>query len=270
MINFNKQLVSIIIPVYNSSKFLRDTLDSVKNQTYEYFEAIIVDDNSIDNSFEIIGEYCKNDHRFKYIKFMENKGAAVARNCALEEAKGRFIAFLDSDDIWEKNKIEKQLEFMKNNNCSFCYTAAKIINENSQCIINRLNVKSSINYKELLKNTMIITSSVIIDRGKIGKFFMVDLRRAQDYATWLKLLRQNNLEALGINEALVQYRVRSKSLSSNKLSSIYQVWYIQRIIENINIFHVIFNVIFFICNSIKKHFSIKLLSLIMRYQEKLK
>ena len=187
-----------------------------------------------------------------YYRQPTNQGAAVARNKALELAKGQYVAFLDSDDLWKSNKLEKQISFMKNNNISFCFSAIEMINEKDIVIKSKRNIKNEVNYSFLLKNTMIPTSSVVIDRNIVGDFQMPLIRGGQDYATWLMLLRNNT--AYGINEALVQYRIGHSSLSSNKLKSFEQVWNIQTRQEKINKIKAFINLFCFGFNALKKYF----------------
>lgn len=251
--HYNNNLVSVVIPVYNSEKFLSKTLDSVVNQYYKNIEIILVDDCSIDKSKEIIKSYSKEYKNIVYHCLENNSGAAVARNLALELANGRYIAFLDSDDIWHPKKITKQLELMKQKNAGICYTAIEMIDENENLIKTIRKVLEEVDYNFLLKNTMLATSSVLIDRNIIGNFKMPIIRSGQDYATWLQLLRDGNI-AFGINEALVKYRVSNASLSSNKWKSVYQVWSIQTRQEKINPALATINTLFFIMNALKKHY----------------
>ncbi len=243
-------LVSIITPVYNCEKFIKETIESVLNQTYAKIELLLIDDCSKDNSAAIIHTF--NDDRIVYFKQEKNMGAGVARNKALELAKGQYVAFLDADDIWEKDKIEKQLKLMADTKSWFSYTGASVINEDGSFAKKVRKVKPKCSYKKLLKNTMIITSSVLIDRTVSGDFRMSEMRSGQDYATWLMLLRKKNV-ACGVCEPLCRYRNSSNSLSSNKFKSIKQVYTIQRKQENINWFSASINTCFFILNALKKH-----------------
>lgn len=250
---FENDLVSIVIPVYNSGKYLVKTLDSALMQTYKQIEIILVDDCSTDNSQEIINDYLVNHKNIIYHRFEKNSGAAVARNKAIQLARGRYIAFLDSDDIWYQNKVKKQLEFMKQKNAAICYTAIEMIDENGILIKNKRNVLEIINYKFLLKNTMIATSTVIIDRKLTGNFQMPLIRSGQDYATWLLLMR-NGTNAYGINQVFVKYRKSSNSLSSNKVKNIKKVWRIQTKNEGINPVSASYYSICYALNAFKKHY----------------
>ena len=245
-------LVSVITPVYNAEKYIEETLDSMVKQTYKHMEFILVDDCSQDNSAEIIKKYAAKHPKIIYHLQEKNMGAGVARNTALELAQGRFVAFLDSDDLWHPEKTEKQLDIMKKTGSPLSYAAIEMINEKSEVIKSKRNVKECCDYRFLLHNTMIATSSVIVDRVQLGDFRMHLRRGGQDYATWLKLLR-GGVVARGINEALVQYRVSSNSLSSNKFKSIKQVWEIQTQDEKINKTAAAVHVVCFTLNALKKY-----------------
>lgn len=249
---YTNDLLSIIIPVFNAEKYIVETLNSIYNQTYKNFEIILVDDCSTDGSAAIIEEQKKAHPEIVYHLQEKNMGAAVARNTALSIAKGQYVAFLDSDDIWQPEKTEKQLKLLKEKDGAFSFTAIEMIDDDGKLVKKKRKVKEKVTYKFLLRNTMIPTSSVIIDRNKTGEFSMPLRRSGQDYATWLQLLRDGTV-AYGINEALVQYRVGHKSLSSNKFKSIKQVWQIQTQDEHINKFSAFFNVLCFGFNALKKY-----------------
>lgn len=245
-------LVSVIMPVYNAEKYLATTLESILGQDYKEIEIVLVDDCSKDSSAEIIAEFCKTHSEIVYFVQEENMGAGAARNKALELARGQYVAFLDSDDIWLPNKISIQIELMKLNNSPFSYTAIEMINEKGETIKGKHNIKETCDYRYLLRNTIIATSSVLIDRTVFGDFRMSLRRGGQDYATWLKLLR-GGVVAHGINEVFVKYRVASGSLSSNKFKSIKQVWEIQTMDEGISKLRAAFNVLCFCINAVKKY-----------------
>lgn len=244
-------LVSVIIPTYNSEKYIEETLNSVLNQTYGEFEIIIIDDCSKDNTFEIVKEYEKKYSNIVCLKQEQNKGVAEARNRGIKKSRGRYIAFLDSDDLWHEKKLEKQLKLMKEKRVFFSYTAIEMIDEDGKILKEKREVKEEIDYNFLLKNTMIATSSVIVDKLKYGEFQMPLRRSGQDYATWLQLLKKG--KAYGINEVCVSYRVRKGSLSSNKIKSIKQVYDIQIKEERIAKVKAIYNCLLFIINALKKY-----------------
>ncbi len=246
-------LVSVIIPVYNASAHLEETMNSVFSQTYNKIEIVLVDDCSTDSSAQIISKKQDEHTNIVYYKQERNRGAGMARNKALEIAKGQFIAFLDADDLWLPEKISKQLALMKETGSPFSYTAIEMIDENGSTLKSKRKIRKSIDYNFLLSNTMIATSSVVIDRNYYGNFQMHNRRGGQDYATWLKLLR-NGVIACGVDDVLVRYRITKNSLSSNKLKSLKQIWEIQSQEEQINKIKVLLNIIKWCINVVKKYF----------------
>lgn len=250
---YNNETVSVITPVYNVAKVIEKTLNSMLMQDYKNLEIVLVDDCSKDNSAEIIKRYLDKYPNIVYHKQVKNGGAAVARNTALNIAKGRYVAFLDSDDLWCDGKISKQLSFMKENDAAISCTAMDCIDEEDNSLNSVREVHKIISYKFLLHNTMIATSTVMIDRNKTGNFQMPLRRGGQDYATWLMLMRNGTI-CYGLNEVLSHYRVMNNSLSSNKWKSIRQVWEIQTQDEKINKMAAAINVCFFIVNGFIKHF----------------
>lgn len=243
--------VSIITPVYNSEKFIKDTISSVLNQTYTNWEMILLDDCSTDNSKKIINEYVEKDSRFKYIKLSQNSGAAVARNTAIKAATGRFLAFLDSDDAWEPEKLDLQIKFMIENKVGFSFTSYKIVDENGKPTGKIVSVPSTINYEELLKNTIIGCLTVVIDKDVVGDIQMPNLRARQDFVTWLSILKKGHT-AYGINIPLAKYRVVSKSISSNKLKMIRRNWNVYRNIEELSFMKSAYVTSYYVLNAIKK------------------
>lgn len=248
-----KDRVSVITPIYNAEKYLEKTLTSVFAQTYKNIEIVLVDDCSKDKSAQIITRLKKQHPKIIYFLQPQNMGAGAARNKALELASGQYVAFLDSDDLWLPEKTERQINLMKEKNSPFSYAAIEMIDEDGRSIKGKRNIKETCDYKYLLHNTIIATSSVIVDRIILGDFRMPLRRGGQDYATWLSLLKSGTI-ACGINDVLVQYRVGKNSLSSNKAKSIKQIWEIQTQDEQINKVHTVYNIILFTANAIKKYF----------------
>ena len=221
------ELVSIIMPIYNSDRFLDLSIASVINQTYKNWELILIDDCSIDQSVVKAKLYCKNDSRIKLVRLDKNSGAAIARNKGIRLAKGKYIAFLDSDDIWFPNKLEKQIAYMQNSNILFCYTAYKKIDEHCNDIIT-FGVPLAINYYDLLKTCSIGCLTVIYNAEKLGKIYMPLGTRREDYALWLKIMRENNISAFGLNIVLACYRVYSGQSSTKKLEMAKENWILLR------------------------------------------
>ena len=251
--SYENETVSVIIPVYNAGRYIGKTIESALDQTYKNIEIVLVDDCSKDNSRQIIESYMKDNKNIIYHLQEKNSGAAVARNTALSLAAGRYVAFLDSDDLWYPTKVAAQLDLMRRKHAGICFTAIEMIDENGRQLKGKRPVRERIDYSFLLKNTMIATSSVIVDRNVAGDFQMPLRRSGQDYATWLQLMR-DGIDAFGINEALVKYRVGSNSLSSNKFKSVKQVWDIQVKNEGINPLIASLNAGYFVLNALKKYF----------------
>lgn len=244
-------LVSIITPVYNAERFIAETIKSVQMQTYDNWEMILVDDVSSDNSEKIIKEFQEKDKRIKYVKLKENSGAAVARNKGIEKSKGRYIAFLDSDDLWKFEKLQKQIQFMKENDYGFTFTSYELMKEDGTKLDKVVKVPNKIDYNGLLKNTIIGCLTVTIDREKIGDFRMPLIRKGQDTATWLLILKNHNY-AYGLNEVLAEYRVVNGSISSNKIGALKRTWKIYREVEDLNLTKSCFVFSCYIINALKK------------------
>ena len=214
--------VSVIIPVYNSSKSIKDCLDSVIKQTYKNLEIILIDDKSSDNSVDIIKTY--KDNRIRFIELEENSGAAIARNKGIEISTGDYICFIDSDDYWKLNKIEKQVKFIKNK--EFIYSGYAYYKNGKT---HDVKVPKKLNYKQAVKNTTIFTSTVMFNMNKLKKedIYMPNVKRGQDTLTWWKILKKG-ITAYGINEVLAFYRVGSSSLSHNKFKALKRTWKIYK------------------------------------------
>ena len=244
--------VSIIVPVYNAGRFLEQTLQSVFQQDFTDWELLLVNDCSTDNSIEIIRRH-EDDKRIRLINLDKNGGAAVARNQGIALAKGRYIAFLDSDDIWKSDKLSKQVAFMEKEGCAFCFTQIRMTDEEGQPVSKVRAIPERVDYQYLLRKTVIATSSVMLDKQAIGDFSMPLRRSGQDYATWLMLLKRVPC-AYCLQEPLVDYRVVNNSLSSNKLASLKQVYDIQTTNERIPSWRAAYNTCCFAIYAFKKHF----------------
>lgn len=220
-------LVSIIMPNYNSSKFIFETVQSVIAQTYKNFELIIVDDCSTDNSEEIIGQF--DDDRICFVKNEKNSGAAVSRNRAIELASGRWIAFLDSDDLWKEDKLERHLSFMVESDAPFSFTHYAVVNGNNEFVTEFSPKKDSYDYKAILKHCYIGCSTVIYNCERLGKFYMpTDAIKREDFACWLKILK-TGVPAVCFHECLTTYRVHNSSVSSNKFKIAKYQWRVYRL-----------------------------------------
>lgn len=204
------ELVSIIMPSYNCGRFMSETIRSVQAQTYSNWEILFVDDCSADDTESIVKSF--NDSRIRYFKNEKNSGAAVSRNWALREAKGRWIAFLDSDDLWKPEKLEKQIRFMEENDCHFSYTGRDFINEDSQPLHKLVTGPKHITKRGMFNFCWVGCLSVMYDANVIGLIQIVDIKKNNDYALWLKTIKKADCYLL--NENLASYRVRNGSISN--------------------------------------------------------
>lgn len=246
-----RDLVSIITPLYNCETFIAATIESVLAQTYENWEMLIVDDKSSDNSLQIARLYAKQEKRIKITELDKNSGAAIARNTAIKSANGRYIAFLDSDDLWMEDKLEIQIKYMVEKDISFTYTAYDKMDENGN-FRGRISVPTRVTYDDLLNTNSIGCLTAIYDVKRLGKMYMPNIKRRQDYALWLKLLKVEE-QAFGLDIPLAGYRVRNNSISSNKLRATLYQWRVYRDIEQLNLFKSIYHLINYSYYGFKKY-----------------
>jgi len=208
--------ISIVTPVFNGEDFLPFTAESIFNQTYTNWEWIIVDDCSTDNSWQLIENYIKKDNRVVGIRNETNLKAGLSRNKAIEFATGRFIAFLDSDDLWHENKLTEQVEFMIKNNYSFTYTAYNFIDESNNLVKKPYHVDEFVDYKSILKNNQIGCLTAMYDVDQLGKVFMSAHARKQDFGLWLHILKHKTPYAYGLNKVLASYRLSKNQATAKK------------------------------------------------------
>lgn len=223
------KLISIIVPVYNAGPYIEKTIAMVRAQSYENWELILVDDCSLDDSRVRIEEIiAKGNEDIYLIKKNVNEGAAKARNTGLTAAKGRYIAFLDADDVWMPDKLEKELAFMEKKQAAFVFTAYEFGDENAERTGKVVHVPEVLTYNQALSRTIIFTTTVLIDTDKTGReLIQMPVVKSEDTATWWKILR-NGFVAYGLDEVLAVYRRPAKSLSSNKLEAIRRIWNLYR------------------------------------------
>ena len=228
--------VSVITPAYNSEKYIAGTIRSVQNQTYKNWEMIIVDDCSADKTVEIAESIAKTDPRIKVLKQENNGGAAKARNRALDEATGRYIAYLDADDIWKPEKLEKQVAFMRKEHCDFSCTSYEVIDDAGRPLNKYIYMRSKVDYKGFLTNNLLQTVGIMVDLQTVDKILLVmpDLRRRQDAATWLQVLKAGH-DCHGMKDIMAEYRRTENSLSSNKVKAVRGVWMLYREVEHLSL-----------------------------------
>ena len=235
------KLVSIIVPVYNAGAYIEETIDMVKAQTYENWELILVDDCSEDESRKKIEGRQEQD---RLIAKKSNEGAAQARNTGIEAARGRYIAFLDADDVWAPEKLEKELAFMESRQAAFVFTAYEFGDEKARGTGRVVHVPPVLSYEKALSRTVIFTSTVLLDTQKTGReLIRMPEVKSEDTATWWKLLR-SGFTACGLDEVLTVYRRPGKSLSSNKLEAVRRIWNLYRRQENLSLWKSGFNLFF--------------------------
>lgn len=234
-------LVSIITPTYNCGKFIGETIESVQRQTYTNWEMVIVDDCSKDRTKEIVKEYINKDARIKYYCLKNNSGAAVARTRAMQLADGEYMAFLDADDLWSEDKLEKQIQFMRQNNYAFSCTAYEQIDEEGNLINKIVKTIPKTDYNRLLLDCPVGNSTVMYSVKKMGKFEVPNIRKRNDDALWLQMLKREKY-IMGMPDVLMKYRIRKNSISSNKLKVIKYHWILYRKIEHLNIFRSLFHI----------------------------
>lgn len=219
----NDNCVSIIMPVYNAERFVAESIKSVQAQTYQNWELVVVNDGSTDKSLDIIQSFAEKDRRIVICNKTKNTGIAKARNSGMKKVSGRYLAFLDSDDLWRPDKLEKQLDFMIENGGRLSFTGLSFIDEAGKSLGYHQKAKCAVSYNQLLKCNVMPTSSIMIDMKRVESFRMPDIKH-EDYATWLTILKDNQIEAMGINEPLVAYRKMKNSRSGNKLETLPWTW----------------------------------------------
>jgi len=247
-------LVSIITPAYNAGKYISYTIDSVISQTYGNWEMLIVDDCSTDKTREIIENYKSKDDRIKLVSLSKNMGVANARNVAIQQARGNYIAFLDSDDLWTRDKLEVQINYMRENNYFFTFTDYEIIDDNGAKLNKVIIVPQKLDYKDALNGNSIPCLTVVINRNIINEIYMPEIKH-EDYAAWLNVLK-NNIVAYGINKNLAMYRRSNNSLSSNKLKSIIWTWNIYRVNQKLSILDSVKHISIYIIKNLKKYLTL--------------
>lgn len=243
-----RRLVSIITPSYNAGKYIKTAINSVLRQSYTAWEMIIVDDGSTDDTSEIISAY--KDERIIYHHLEKNSGVATAMNTALNLAQGQLIAFLDADDYWKENKLERQVRFMEENHYGFTFSSYEIISENGNKIV---RVPKKQNYGQYMFNTVIGTSVTMLDRQIVGDFRMVNIKKDLDSMTWARILKEGHI-AYSIDESLACYRKVEGSISNDKWKAAINHWSNCRKIEKIPLLKCAYYFCGYSINALKKHY----------------
>lgn len=244
-------MVSVITSLYNYERYISYCIESVRAQTFHDWEMIVVDDASPDNSFLVALKAAEGEPRITVVKQDVNKGVSEARNRALDLAKGRFVAFLDADDAWVPEKLEKQVAFMLEKDAPISFTAYALIDDNNVISESRVDVVDCLDYKAYLKNTLIGNSTAMIDRSKTGPVHYSGLRSREDTQMWIRLLRAGH-KAYGMDEYLTLYRTDHQSLTSNRAKAALQVWLLYFKIEKLGLFNSVYYFSFYAFNAIRK------------------
>lgn len=224
------------MPTYNCGKYIAESIQSVQAQTIRDWELLIVDDCSSDDTEEVVRQFSGCDDRIHYEKLSQNSGPAVARTQALRKARGRYIAFLDSDDLWLPQKLERQIEFMEKEKVPFSCTAYKQIDENGKDLSVALYPPEKTDYKKMLRlSNPIGNLTVMYDQSQLGRYEVPRIKKRNDFALWLRILHDTPYCA-GMQQVLASYRVRANSVSSNKLAQAKYHWQLYRKIEKLSLF----------------------------------
>jgi teichuronic acid biosynthesis glycosyltransferase TuaG len=246
-------LVSVITPMFNSETFISETINSVVNQTYKNWELILIDDCSTDRTLEIAQSFLNTHPKISIIKNEMNQGAAFSRNKGIQRAKGEYIAFLDADDLWKPEKLEKQLAFMKDKNCDVSYSSYELINEQGLSLKKIIKALPVLSYQKLLKSNYIGNLTGMYHADVLGKITTPNLRKRQDWLLWLSAIKKSGKPAKGIQESLAYYRVRKNSVSSNKMNLLkYNYWVYKKGLEFSTIKSIYYLIAFLI-----EHFFVK-------------
>ena len=235
-------LVSVITPAHNSAQYIGEAIKSVQNQTVSNWEMLIIDDASTDRTCEIVEKFQINDKRVRLIKLPKNSGPSAARQKGTSEARGRFIAFLDSDDIWERSKLEKQLNFMLQNKYAISSTAYEKINDFGNTIGKIIIPPEKADYERVLLDCPVGNSTVVYDTSVLGKCYGPSIRNREDYGLWLRILKKEKY-IWGYPQVLTYYRIRKHSLSRNKLKLVRYHWILYRDFEQLSVIRSIFHIV---------------------------
>lgn len=242
--------ISVIIPNYNSEKYISQTLNSVINQTYKNWEVILIDDCSNKKTKKILQKFKKNK-KIKIFFLKKNRGAAYCRNFAIKKSKCQFIAFLDSDDLWKKDKLQKQLKFMGKNNLKFSYTNYLAYFENKK-ITKRVFAPKKISFEDFIYNTSIATSTIVVKRDLIKDIYFTPTKICEDYFFKCLILKKVGI-GFGLKDFLTTYKVRKNSLQSNKFKNLFWIWIVNSKFNKFSIMKNFLSVINISISSFKRY-----------------
>ena len=249
--NLSDTKVEIVLPNYNSEEYLSETIESIINQTFKNWRLTIIDDNSNIQTQKILKNYV-NHPNINIIWLKKNKRAGFCRNLAIRNSKSNYIAFIDSDDIWEKEKLSKQLEFMIKNKYYFTYTNYTVLSSEKNNNLKEIKPKKNFNFEKFTRDTSIATSTMIIKKSSIGITKFSNTKICEDYFFKCQILKKVNY-AYCLDENLMKYRIRKDSLQSNKIRNLYWIWHINKKYNKLSFIKNLFSIIFISFNSIKKY-----------------
>lgn len=247
----SQPLVSVIMPCYNMERFISETIASVQRQTYPHWELLIVDDASTDGTADIVKSHQSQDERIKFCAKPQHSGIADTRNQCIQMSKGRFLAFLDSDDLWHPEKLEQQLQFMTERNIGFSYSSYDCVDETGNPLGKKVKAIGNLDHDAYMHNTIIGCSTVMIDTAIIKEVVVPNFRTSEDSATWLNILKKGFV-AYGIDSSLTSYRIRQHSASSNKLKAASDLWKVYRQQEKLSLFKALSCFVSYAFHAVKK------------------
>lgn len=221
-------LISVVMPAYNAEKTIRQAIGSVMAQTFKDWELLVVNDKSKDTTRDIILDLAKSDGRIRYIENKRNLGVSETRNRGVSLACGQWIAFLDSDDAWEEQKLEEQVELFRKSGARFVFTGSAFMDQEGRRLDYCLNVPEKVSFRQLLKQNVISCSSVLIEKALLERYPMASGDMHEDYAVWLGVLKNEGIEAYGVDKPLLIYRVSGASKSGNKAKAALMHWRVYR------------------------------------------
>ena len=251
-INLSNGKVEIVLPNYNSAPYLKETINSIINQTFENWNLTIVDGNSNDETQKILRKYI-NHKKINIIFLKKNKKAGFCRNLAIRKSKSDYIAFIDSDDLWEKDKLFKQLDFMIKNKHSFTYTNYQPFTvDKKEKKFKEIVPEKLFTFEKFIRNTSIATSSMIVKRSVIDNIKFTSTKICEDYFFKCQILKKVHY-AHCLSENLMKYRIRKGSLQSNKIRNLYWIWYINKNYNRLNFLDNLLSILCISFNSVKKY-----------------
>lgn len=231
-------LISIIMAAYNAEKTIVQAIDSVLQQTYAKFELLVINDCSKDGTVELINKFVRQDSRVKLINNAQNMGVSYTRKHGLDEARGEWIAILDSDDIWLPDKLEKQIKLQQKTNAKLLYTGSGFMDVEGKCLDWCLVVPTEVTYRQLLKQNILSNSSALVHKDLYKKYYAIGDTMHEDFAIWLQILK-SGVKAYGVDEPLLIYRLDASSKSGNKIKAAIMNWNTYKYI-GLNVFEAIY------------------------------